>query len=85
MDIQEKLLGFFGPELYKINIQSLDVKKEAKSLTVRPILYIMRHIWDLDEKKVREFKCRRDCPLWPTKTDYFNNSFLCDQGPLSGS
>ena len=37
-----------------LNIQSLDVKKEAKSLTVRPILYIMRHIWDLDEKKVRE-------------------------------
>ena len=37
-----------------LNIQSLDVKKEAGSLTVRPILYIMRHIWDLDEKKVRE-------------------------------
>ena len=37
-----------------LNIQSLDVKKEAGSLTVRPILYIMRHIWDLDESKVRE-------------------------------
>ena len=37
-----------------LNIQSLDVKKEAGSLTVRPILYIMRHIWNLDEKKVRE-------------------------------
>ena len=30
------------------------MRKEAKSLTVRPILYIMRHIWNLDEKKVRE-------------------------------
>ena len=37
-----------------LNIQSLDVKKEAGSLTVRPILYIMRHIWNLDESKVRE-------------------------------
>ena len=68
-----------------LNIQSLDVKKEAGSLTVRSILYIilvlfeiscftstlyegkpakvapfskpvwfMRHIWDLDESKVRE-------------------------------
>ncbi len=37
-----------------LHLQSLDVKKEAGSLTARPILYIMKHIWNLDESKVRE-------------------------------
>ena len=37
-----------------LNIQSLDVSKEARDLTTRPILYILKHIWRLDESKVKE-------------------------------
>ena len=37
-----------------LHIQALDVKKEAKDLTTRPILYILKQIWNLDESKVRE-------------------------------
>ena len=42
----------FGPR--DLHIQSVDVKKEAKDLTTRPILYILKQIWRLDESKVRE-------------------------------
>ena len=37
-----------------LNIQALDMEKEAKGLTSRPILYTLKHIWKLDEVKVRE-------------------------------
>ena len=42
----------FGPRT--LHIQSVDVKKEAKDLTTRPILHILKQIWNLDESKVRE-------------------------------
>ena len=42
----------FTPRL--LNIQALDIEKEAKGLLTRPILYILKHIWRLDELKVRE-------------------------------
>ena len=37
-----------------LHIQALDVQKESKDLTTRPILYILKQIWRLDEAKVRE-------------------------------
>ena len=37
-----------------LNIQALDMKKGGVDLTTRPILYILKHIWRLDESKVRE-------------------------------
>ena len=37
-----------------LNIQALDMEKEAKGLTSRPILYTLKHIWKLDEAKVSE-------------------------------
>ena len=43
-----------------LNIQALDMD-EAKGLTTRPILYILKHIWKLDEQKVKElFTIGRD-------------------------
>ena len=42
----------FTPRL--LNIQALDIEKKAKGLLTRPILYILKHIWRLDEAKVRE-------------------------------
>ena len=36
-----------------LNIQALDMD-EAKGLTTRPILYILKHIWKLDEQKIKE-------------------------------
>ena len=35
-----------------LNIQALDMD-EAQGLTTRPILYILKHIWKLDEQKVK--------------------------------
>ncbi len=36
-----------------LNIQALDIHK-TKGLTTRPILYILKNIWNLNEKKLRE-------------------------------
>ena len=36
-----------------LNIQALDMN-DAKSLTTRPILYILKHIWRLNEQKLKE-------------------------------
>ena len=36
-----------------LNIQALDMKKGGVDLTTRPILYILKHIWKLDEAKIR--------------------------------
>ena len=36
-----------------LNIQALDMKKGGGGLTTRPILYILKHIWKLDEAKIR--------------------------------
>ena len=38
-----------------LNIASLDLEKEDKSLTIYPVLYILKNIWGLDKAKVREF------------------------------
>ncbi len=35
-----------------LNIQALDIDK-AKGLTTRPILYILKHIWNLNDKKIK--------------------------------
>ena len=35
-----------------LNIQALDMD-EAQGLTTRPILYILKHIWKLDEQKIK--------------------------------
>ena len=54
-ELKERFAGNvlnFRPRV--LNIQSLDVSKEAKDLTTRPILYILKHIWRLDESKVKE-------------------------------
>ena len=48
---KENVLNFRPRNLH---LQALDVKKEAGGLTARPILYIMKHIWNLDESKVKE-------------------------------
>ncbi len=37
-----------------LNIQALDIDCQAKGLTTRPILYILKNIWNLNEKKLRE-------------------------------
>ena len=37
-----------------LNIQALNISKQAKGLTTRPILYILKHIWNLNEAKVKE-------------------------------
>ncbi len=37
-----------------LNIQALDIVRQAKGLTTRPILYILKNIWNLNEKKLRE-------------------------------
>ncbi len=37
-----------------LNIQALDIDRKAKGLTTRPILYILKNIWNLNEKKLRE-------------------------------
>ncbi len=36
-----------------LNIQALDIDK-AKGLTTRPILYILKHIWNLNATKIKE-------------------------------
>ncbi len=38
-----------------LNIPSLDLKKEAEGLTSYLVLFMLKHIWRLDEAKVREF------------------------------
>ncbi len=55
VELKERFAGNvlnFRPRV--LNIQSLDVSKEARDLTTRPILYILKHIWRLDESKVKE-------------------------------
>ncbi len=37
-----------------LNIQALDFQKRASNLTSRPVLFILKHIWDLDEQKVEK-------------------------------
>ena len=37
-----------------LNIQALDIARQAKGLTTRPILYILKNIWNLNEKKLKE-------------------------------
>ena len=66
MDFQGFLKHFDGElkERFKLNvlnfrpktlsIQALDMKKSGGDLTTRPILYILKHIWKLDESKVQE-------------------------------
>ncbi len=38
-----------------LNIQDLDMEKDTKGLTSRPVLFTLKHIWRLDEAKVRKF------------------------------
>ena len=40
---------------YFVNIAGLDLEKEDKDLTIYPVLYILKYIWDLDTDKLREF------------------------------
>ena len=40
---------------YFVNIADLDLEKEDKDLTIYPVLYILKYIWDLDTDKLREF------------------------------
>ena len=66
LDFQGFLKGFdgelkrlFGENVlnfrYKLlNLRKLDIKKRARGLTSRPILFILQNIWDLDEKIVKE-------------------------------
>ena len=66
LDFQGFLQGFdgelkrlFGENVlnfrYKLlNLQKLDIKKQARGLTSRPILFILQNIWRLDEKIVKE-------------------------------
>ena len=43
-----------------LNIQALDISKEARHLTSRPILYILQNIWRLDKGVIRQlFKISR--------------------------
>ena len=43
-----------------LNIQALDISKEARHLTSRPILYILQNIWRLDKEVIRQlFKISR--------------------------
>ncbi len=37
-----------------LNIQDLDMEKDTKGLTSRPVLFTLKHIWRLDEAKVRK-------------------------------
>ena len=37
-----------------LNIQALDIDRKAKGLTTRPTLYILKHIWNLNEAKVKK-------------------------------
>ena len=40
---------------YKLlNLSKLDIKKQARGLTSRPILFILQNVWNLDEKVVKE-------------------------------
>ena len=66
LDFQGSLQGFdgelkrlFGENVlnfrYKLlNLRKLDIKKQARGLTSRPILFILQNIWNLDEKVVKE-------------------------------
>ena len=66
LDFQGFLQGFdgelkrlFGENVlnfrYKLlNLRKLDIKKQARGLTSRPILFILQNIWNLDEKVVKE-------------------------------
>ncbi len=47
---KENVLNF---RLRVLNIQALDIDK-TKGLTTHPILYILKHIWNLDATKIKE-------------------------------
>ena len=38
-----------------VNLRKLDVPREARGLTCKPILYIMQKIWDLDDERLSAF------------------------------
>ena len=62
----ERLRRFFGSNVLNfrlrvLNIQALDIKKLSRGLTIRPILYTLKHIWGFDKQNfVKLFEMSRN-------------------------
>ena len=59
---EKRLQEFFGEEVLDFRFRLLNVRKlkktggiSDKKLTTSPILYIMSEVWDLDQKRIKEF------------------------------
>ena len=50
---QESVLNF-RPRV--LNIQALDIEKQAKGLTTQAVLYILKHIWGPAKRVAKEIK-----------------------------